>query len=177
MPKVFHYRQDLRLEKRKSRISEFEWHMSPRLGQLVNSKYLEFHIVSLDSGKFSFPYHFHRASEELFMILSGEATLRSPEGFQKVVQGDIIFFEEGPSSAHQLYNHGDYPCVYLDLRTTFGIDVCEYPDSGKVNILPFLEVFESSSKVEYYTGEKDVARKWPKKIIQKQSVSQKRKNR
>ena len=95
MPKVFH-RQDLRFEKRKSRMSEFEWHMSPRLGQLVNSKYLEFYIVSLDSGKFSFPYHFHRASEELFMILSGEATLRSPEGFQKVVQGDIIFFRRRP---------------------------------------------------------------------------------
>jgi uncharacterized cupin superfamily protein len=176
MPKVFH-RQDLRFEKRKSRMSEFEWHMSPRLGQLVNSKYLEFYIVSLDSGKFSFPYHFHRASEELFMILSGEATLRSPEGFQKVSQGDIIFFEEGSTGAHQLYNHSKSPCVYLDLRTTFGIDVCEYPDSGKVNILPFLEVFESTSKVDYYKGEEDVARRWPKKIMQKLSASQKRKNR
>lgn len=176
MPKVFH-RQDMKLRKRKLRMSEFEWHMSPRLGQLVNSKYLEFYIVSLDSSKFSFPYHFHRASEELFMILSGEATLRSPKGFQKVVQGDIIFFEEGPSSAHQLYNHGGSPCVYLDLRTTFGIDVCEYPDSGKVNILPFLEVFKSSSKVDYYKGEKDVAGRWPKKIIQKQSVSQKKRKR
>ncbi len=174
MPKVFH-RQNLRLKKRKLRIPEFEWHMSPRLWQLVNSKYLEFYIASLDSGKFSFPYHFHRASEELFMILSGEATLRSPKGFQKVVQGDIIFFEEGPSSAHQLYNHGDSPCVYLDLRTTFGIDVCEYPDSGKISILPFLEVFESSSRVDYYKGEKDVAKKWPKKLIQKQPSSQKRK--
>ena len=162
MPKVFH-RQDLTFEKKKSRIPEFEWHMSPRLGKLVNSKYLEFYIVSLDSGKFSFPYHFHRGAEELFMILSGEATLRSPEGFQKVVQGDLIFFEEGPSSAHQLYNHGDAPCVYLDLRTTFGIDVCEYPDSGKINILPFLEVFESSSKVDYYKGENNTARNWPNK--------------
>ncbi len=176
MPKVFR-RQDLRLKKRKLRMPEFEWHMSPRLGQLVNSKYLEFYIVSLDSGKFSFPYHFHRASEELFMILSGEATLRSPKGFQKVSQGDIVFFEEGPTSAHQLYNHSGFPCVYLDLRTTFGIDVCEYPDSGKVNILPFLEVFENSSRVNYYKGEKDVARRWPKKIIQKRPASLKREKR
>src|SRR4030067_1576316 len=155
MPKVFH-RQDLRLKKRNLRMSEFEWHMSLRLGQIVNSKYLEFYIASLDSGKFSFPYHFHRASEELFMILSGEATLRTPKGFQKVVQGDIVFFEEGPSSAHQLYNHSDSPCVDLDLRTTFGIDVCEYPDSGKGNIPPFLEGFESYSKVDYYKDQKDV---------------------
>lgn len=173
MPKVFHW-QDLRFEKRKSRIPEFEWHMSPRLATLVNSKYLEFYIVSLDSGKSSFPYHFHWASEELFMILSGEATLRSPEGFQKVVQGDIVFFDEGPSSAHQLYNHGDSPCVYPDLRTTFSIDVCEYPDSGKVNILPFLEVFERSSKVDYYKGEKNMARRWPKKIVQKRPTRKER---
>ncbi len=162
MPTIFH-KKDLRFKKRKLRMSEFEWHMSPRLGKLVNSKYLEFYIVSLDPGKYSFPYHFHRASEELFLILSGEATLRSPKRFRKVVEGDIIFFEEGPSGAHQLYNHGDSPCVYLDLRTTFGIDVCEYPDSGKINILPFMEVFESSSKVNYYKGEEDVARKWHKK--------------
>ena len=162
MPKVFRS-QDLKIEERKSRVSDFEWHMSSRLGKLVNSKYLEFYVVSLDSGKYSFPYHFHRASEELFMIISGEATLRSPEGFQKVVKGDIIFFEEGPTSAHQLYNHSDSPCVYLDLRTTIGIDVCEYPDSGKINILPFMEVFESSSKVDYYKGENNTARNWPNK--------------
>lgn len=162
MPKVFRS-QDMKFEKRKSRVPDFEWHMSPRLGTLVNSKYLEFYIVSLDSGKYSFPYHFHRASEELFMIISGEATLRTPEGLEKVVKGDIIFFEEGPSSAHQLYNHSDSPCVYLDLRTTFGIDVCEYPDSGKINILPFQEVFESSSKVDYYKGENNTPRNWPNK--------------
>jgi uncharacterized cupin superfamily protein len=162
MPKIFHM-QDLTFKKGKSRIPEFTWHMSPRLGKLVNSKYLEFYIVSLDAGKFSFPYHLHRAAEELFMIISGEATLRSPAGFEKVAKGDIIFFEEGPSGAHQLYNHSDSPCVYLDLRTTFGIDVCEYPDSGKIGILPFLEIFESSSRVDYYKGEKSISGKWPKK--------------
>lgn len=175
MPKVFRS-QDMKFERRKSRVPDFEWHMSPRLGTLVNSKYLEFYIVSLDSGKYSFPYHFHRAAEELFMIISGEATLRTPEGLEKVVKGDIIFFEEGPSSAHQLYNHSDSPCVYLDLRTTFGIDVCEYPDSGKINILPFQEVFESSSKVDYYKDENNTARNWPdkKQLTKKGNRSTKR---
>jgi len=166
MPKIFN-RQDLKYEKRKSLLPEFEWHSSPKLGKLANSKYLQFDIRLLDPGKFSFPYHFHRASEELFMVLSGEATLRSPEGFQKVAEGDIIFFEEGPAGGHQLYNHGDSPCVYLDIRTAFGIDVCEYPDSGKINVLPFQEIFESSSKVGYYKGEEDLANKWPREIMQK----------
>lgn len=160
MPKVFRSRE-LQFKKRESRVPEFEWHVSPRLGQLAESKHLDFYIVSLDPGKYSFPYHFHRAAEELFLILSGEATLRSPEGFEQVTRGDVVFFEEGPTGAHQLYNHGDAPCVYLDLRTTFGIDVCEYPDSGKINILPFLEVFQRSAQVDYYTGEDSVASKWP----------------
>ncbi|MEJ2183557.1 MAG: cupin domain-containing protein [Nitrospirota bacterium] len=174
MPTIFHG-QDLTFKKKESRVPEFQWHMSPRLGKLVNSKHLEFYVVSLDPGTFSFPYHFHRAAEELFLVIAGEATLRTPEGFQKVVQGDVIFFEEGPSGAHQLYNHAETPCVYLDLRTTVGIDVCEYPDSGKVNILPFLEVFESSSKVDYYKGEEEVTAKWPKEIMKKRPASQKRK--
>ena len=102
------------------------------------------------------------------MILSGESILRSPEGFQKVSEGDIVFFEEGAKGAHQLYNHSDSPCIYLDVRTTIGIDVCEYPDSGKVNILPQMNVFESSSAVDYYKGEENVAAKWPSELLRKQ---------
>ena len=170
MPRIFHTRE-IEFEKRETPIAAFEWHQGPQFGDIVNSKYFQFRIRSLDPGKFSLPYHFHRACEELFVIFSGEATLRSPEGFQKVKQGDIIFFEEGPPGAHQLYNHSDSPCFYLDLRTTFGIDVCEYPDTGKINILPSWDIFESSSKVGYYEGEEGVAEKWPKKIIRKSSTS------
>jgi len=99
--------------------------------------------------------------------------LRTPEGFQKLEQGDIIFFEEGYSGAHQVYNHADFPCVYLYLRTTSGIDVCEYPDWGKINLLPFFEVFESSSKVDYFKAEEEVAAKWPQEIMRKRSERRK----
>jgi len=167
MPKIFNAK-NVSFEERKSRIPEFLWQTSPRLADLSNSKHFQFDIRSLDPGKFSFPYHFHRAAEELFVILSGEATLRSPDGFQKLSQGDVVFFEEGAEGAHQLYNHQDSPCTYLDLRTTIGIDVCEYPDSGKVNILPNIEVFESSSSVDYYKGEENVVTKWPKELLRKQ---------
>jgi len=166
MPKIFHIKE-INFELRDSRIPEFSWHTSQLLANQANSKHLQFDIRSLDSGKFSFPYHAHRASEELFYIISGEATLRTPEGFQKVVTGDIIFFEEGPTSAHQLYNHTDSPCIYLDIRSSFGIDVAEYPDSGKIFVSPFREIFEISSKTDYYKGEEDVAKKWPAEIIRK----------
>ena len=162
MPTLFRVK-DLELKRWENRVPEFDWHTSEKLAEIAGAKHLNFDVRSLDPGKFSFPYHFHRAAEELFIILSGEATLRSPKGFERVSQGDIIFFEEGPTGAHQLHNHGDAPCVYIDLRTSFGIDVCEYPDSGKVNILPDREIFEKSSKVDYFKGEQEVATKWPAK--------------
>jgi len=167
MPKIFNAKS-VPFQERKSRIPEFLWRTSPRLAELSNAKHFQFDIRSLDPGKFSFPYHFHRAAEELFVILSGEATLRSPEGFRKLSQGDIVFFETGGEGAHQLYNHNDSPCVYLDLRTTIGIDICEYPDSEKVNILPAMEVFERSSSVDYYRGEENVVTKWPKEVLRKE---------
>ncbi|MEW6529532.1 MAG: cupin domain-containing protein [Thermodesulfobacteriota bacterium] len=164
MPRVFKV-DSLPFEKKESPIPEFSWHTSPPLAKLVNSKNLQLDVRSLDPGKFSYPYHFHRNAEELFIIFEGEATLRSPDGFRKITKGDIIFFEEGPSGAHQLYNHADAPCVYLDIRTVTRIDVCEYPDSGKINIVQYMEIFHSSSKVSYFSGEEDVRAKWPKELL------------
>lgn len=164
MPKIFNAK-NIAYEEKKSRVPDFLWHTSSKLAELANAQHIQFDIRSLDPDKFSFPYHFHRAAEELFVILSGEATLRCPEGFKKVSEGDVLFFEEGPTGAHQLYNHNDVPCVYLDVRTTTGIDVCEYPDSGKINILPYKRIFENSSSVDYYKGEENVAAMWPKELL------------
>lgn len=144
----------------KALVPEFTWHTSQKLSQIVNSKHLKFDVRSLDPDKYSYPYHFHRNAEEIFVILSGRATLRTPDGFVEVKEGDIIFFEIGPKGAHQLYNHTQQPCSFLDIRTDMGMDVCEYPDSGKINILPWREVYESSEKVDYYKGEEDVREKW-----------------
>lgn len=87
-------------------------------------------------------------------------TLRSPRGLEIMEAGDIVFFEMGESGAHQFYNHGTEPCTYLDIRTFYGIDVCEYPDSGKINILPAMDIFEKSSKVGYFKGEEHIPEKW-----------------
>jgi len=108
-----------------------------------------------------------RRAEELFIILEGEGTLRSPEGYQTTSKGDIIFFAEGPEGTHQLYNHSDGQLIYVDIRTKANEDVCEYPDSAKINILPAMDIFEETSKVSYYSGEKGVKNKWSKKWLQK----------
>ncbi len=93
--------------------------------------------------------------------------MSSPVGYQTISKGDIIFFEEGSSGTHQLYNHSDSNLLCIDMRTKANIDVCEYPDSGKINILPAMDIFEEGSKISYFTGEEDVRAKWPKKILKK----------
>lgn len=132
---------------------------------LAGAKRLQFDLRSLDPGAFSFPYHFHRVSEEIFMVVSGEATLRTPDGFTRLGAGDLVFFEEGPTGAHQLHNHGEVPCVYLDLRTVGGIDVTEYPDPGKGGILPAAEWFRAGDDVDYFDGEEGMSSRWPAGLV------------
>jgi uncharacterized cupin superfamily protein len=121
---------------------------------------LNFDLRQLNPGQFSAPYHFHRNAEELFMVLSGSMTLRTPEGLEIVNPGDLIFFEMGETGAHQFYNHGEEPCTYLDVRTFSGMDVCEYPDTGKILIAPSLEIYAKDSKVGYFQGEENILEKW-----------------
>ena len=114
----------------------------------------------LPAKAFSFPYHFHRHAEELFIVLKGTMTLRTPRGFQKLKQGDVVFFEKGPAGAHQLYNHSRQPCVYLDLAIQPGADVVEYPDSGKLLIAPEGGIYRKDSAVGYFDGEENPWAHW-----------------
>ncbi len=134
--------------------------LAPRLSDLAKSKQLVFDIRQLDPGKYSFPYHYHRNSEELMMVISGTFTLRSKAGFKIIEKGEIVFCEMGESGLHQFYNHGDIPCIYLDIRTAIGLDVVEYPDSGKINIMPERLIFDKDSQVDYYKGEENVGKVW-----------------
>jgi uncharacterized cupin superfamily protein len=93
-------------------------------------------------------------------VISGSMTMRSPDGFEIMTKGDLVFFEMGETGSHQFFNHSTEPCTYLDIRTLIGIDVCEYPDSGKINVIPYYEVFEKRSKVEYFKGEENILEKW-----------------
>lgn len=153
---------DSNMEFRKSEkeLEEYSWISAKNISQLATTENLQFNVRILGQGQYSYPYHFHRHSEELFVILEGSGKLRTPEGIKDVVKGDIIFFEKGASGAHQLKNESTDQLKYLDIRTDLGMDVCEYPDSGKVNILPAFEIYEQKDKVDYFHGEKNVKDIW-----------------
>ena len=94
------------------------------------------------------------------MMVTGSATLRTPEGLTEITVGDIVFFEAGETGAHQLYNHTEEPCTYLNIRTSIGYDVVEYPDSGKLIIIPSAETFKKDRQVDYFDGEEKVDEIW-----------------
>ena len=131
-----------------------------RIKKGVEPENLNFDVRQLYPGQYCSAYHFHRFAEELFVILSGSAPLRTPEGLETVGSGDIVFFEKGETGAHQLYNHTQEPCVYLDIRTCLGYDVCEYPDSHKIYLVPTGEIFDKNIRAGYFDGEQDIANKW-----------------
>lgn len=131
-----------------------------RIRKGVKPQNLNFDLRQLNPGQFSAPYHSHRFAEELFMVLSGTMTLRTPEGLEVVNNGDLIFFEMGDSGAHQFYNHTDEPCTYLDVRTFIGYDVCDYPDSGKILLAPSFEIFSKDDNKGYFEGETSVLEVW-----------------
>lgn len=131
-----------------------------RLKKGVKPQNLNFDLRLLNPDQYSAPYHFHRYAEELFMIVSGSATLRTVNGLEIVNSGDLLFFEIGETGAHQLHNHTTEPCIYLDIRTFIGFDLCEYPDSDKIFIAPSYEIFDKDSQVNYFKGEENVQDKW-----------------
>jgi len=131
-----------------------------RIKKGLNPENLNFDLRQLNPDQYSAPYHFHRYAEELFMILSGSATLRTPNGLEIVTLGDLIFFEKGETGAHQLYNHTNATCIFLDIRTFIGFDVAEYPDSDKMFIAPSREIFNKNSQADYFDGERNIKDKW-----------------
>ncbi|MFO0596697.1 MAG: cupin domain-containing protein [Myxococcaceae bacterium] len=117
-------------------------------------------LWELPPGKKSFPFHMHHVTEEAMYVVSGFAKVRTPEGETAIGPGDFLQFVAG-SAAHQLINDGSEPLVYLGLSATKGVDIVEYPDSGKVasvvgtwpNVQRF--IFKKADGAQYFDGESD----------------------
>lgn len=66
------------------------------------------------------------------------------------------------------YDHvNGFQIVRIGLGAEQIVDVCEYPDSGKINILPAMDIFEAGSKVRYYSGKDGVRDHWPADLVKK----------
>lgn len=116
---------------------------------------LNINFYALQPGKSNYPYHQHFGREEVFYIISGTATLKTPKGDIEVCEGDVITIPPNENGAHMLTNNSNEPTYYLDIDTIASPDVILYPDSGNVRIMAgdMQKSFKIEDEVNYLDGE------------------------
>lgn len=81
------------------------------------------------------PYHFHHGNEELFIVLRGRPTLRTPDGSRTIDEGAVVHFERGPAGAHSVSNETAEPVRYVMVSNRASPDAVEYPESKQLSVM------------------------------------------
>jgi uncharacterized cupin superfamily protein len=102
-----------------------------RMGPHVGSTGLGCTLYVVPPGKRAGPLHRHHVIEELFYIVSGSGQYRWGNKTFPVRTGDLVGAPAG-TEAHQLVNTGSEDLRYLAVSTLGSVDICDYPESGKV---------------------------------------------
>ena len=89
--------------------------------------------------------------------MSGQGTLRTPEGEKTVSEGDVIVMPANDKGAHRLTNTSNIPLVYLEVKTATTPEICFHVDSEKAILIAPTKFFGKSYKVDsdvnYLEGE------------------------
>ena len=126
----------------------------------IGARQLGYNLTVVPPGKVQCPFHVHRAEEEMFLILEGEGELRFGDKRYPIRKHDVIACPAGGAEvAHQIINTGASDLRYLALSTLAPVEVCEYPDSGKVSLFTadggLRKIFRAETTVDYYDRELD----------------------
>lgn len=128
-----------------------------RVGDAIGATKLGASIYELEPGNKSFPYHYEYPNEEWLLVLTGEPTLRTPEGERRLRPGDTVCFPAGPDGAHLVRNDADEPTRIMILSTKLGPPaVAIYPDSDKVLVVADAKdraLYRRGDSVDYWEGE------------------------
>jgi uncharacterized cupin superfamily protein len=104
-----------------------------RAGPLLGLAALGCSLHVVPPGKRAFPFHRHHVADELFYVLSGDGEYRFGDATYPVRAGDVVAAPAG-TEAHQLINTGTEDLRYLGISTIGGVDIVDYPDSGKIGV-------------------------------------------
>jgi uncharacterized cupin superfamily protein len=134
-----------------------------QISDRIGARHLGYNLTVLPPGKAQCPFHCHHGEEEMFLILEGEGELRFGEQRFPIRRHDVIACPPGgPAVAHQIINTGATTMRYLALSTLVELEVCEYPDSGKIMIAAgkrgnrtLRKIFRGENTVDYYDREKN----------------------
>jgi uncharacterized cupin superfamily protein len=87
-------------------------------------------LIELLPGAPGGPLHMHYGVEEMFFVLAGTPTVRTPEGEERLAPGDVVYFPEGRDGLHDFSNPTDEPARLLGISTKRFPDVVAYPERG-----------------------------------------------
>ena len=108
----------------------------------------------LPPGKPNFPYGGHSAQWEMYLVVSGNGTVRDKSGTSSVVAGDAFIF--GPDEPHQITNTGDVDLIYYVIADNPIGESNYYPDSKKWKVQktsPADRVVIKGGETDYFDGE------------------------
>ena len=126
------------------------------VARLVGSASTLMYIYDLAPGGAASPYHYEY-DEEWLLVVDGTVVLRSPDGEQTLVRGDLVCFPAGPAGAHKIMNRSDAPARALMFSNARVPAVSVYPDSDTIGVWSGDEandlVFRRSTAVPWAHGE------------------------
>jgi len=126
---------------------------SAEVGRLIGAQKLGYAVGKLRTGEHYCPYHWHTAEEELFVVMSGNPTLRTPRGTFALRPGDFIAFPTGPVGAHRIWNDAEEDAVVVMIANMDASDACYYPDSRKLMVGDPGAVLRDNPELDYFEGE------------------------
>lgn len=105
----------------------------------------------------------------MFLILDGEGELRFGAERFPIRRHDVMACPVGGHDvAHQIINTGRTRLRYLPVSTLAEVEVCEYPDSGKISVFSsrggeagLRKIFRTECDVDYYDREQMAKREDP----------------
>ena len=94
------------------------------------------------------------------LVLRGRPSLRTPDGWRELEEGEVVAFLRGECGGHQLVNRTEDTVRFLAFSTSGEPDVVIYPDSGKLGAFERLpeggglrKMFRVEDAVDYFEGE------------------------
>ena len=131
-----------------------------RMGYQLGSERIGLSLWEMPAGEAAYPYHYHLAEEELLIVLSGRPSLRTPNGWRELDEGEVVSFLRGEQGSHQLVNRSGETVRFVALSTHGDPDIVLYPDSGKLGASERLReggglrtIFRLVDQVDYWEGE------------------------
>jgi uncharacterized cupin superfamily protein len=131
-----------------------------RLSRQASAERLGLSLWEVEPGQAAYPYHLHLTEEEIVVVLEGTPSLRTPDGWRELEQGEVVSFLRGEEGAHQIVNRSAGTVRFLAFSPSGEPDIVVQPDSGKVGAFERLPDgggmrlwFRREDERDYYDGE------------------------